>query len=298
MEKQFMNFMNICQKSEKSKKLNPMMRNLFCEDVVSNYKKGLMDKNNLKWSINWYKKSLKDGDFDWDEYNEHHKKSKRKNNKRKTNKRRRSRTNKRRSRTNKRRTNKRRRSRTNKRRTLRKHGGSCHKRPNVSLEFLSNTGFPRRGQPMDNMGSILEALSPKHHTHHRPQTTSSCDGKRPNEYFNMKKRLGNRTPKRQRPTQLLDNPEQLLRMLGNVTPKRRRPKTQHLEMENQLFDMGEIIGNRAPQGSSQIFEDLTPKCRKHRHNKTIQLSPLIMNPLKGKKKKKKKERKRKREGKK
>ena len=158
----------------------------------------------------------------------------------------------------------------------------------MSLEFLSNTGFPRRGQPMNNMGSILEALSPKHHTHHRPQTTSSCDGKRPNEYFNMKKRLGNRTPKRQRPTQLLDNPEQLLRMLGNVTPKRRRPKTKHLEMENQFFDMGEIIGNRAPQGSSQIFEDLTPKCRKHRHNKTIQLSPLIMNPLKGKKKKKKK----------
>ena len=135
---------------------------------------------------------------------------------------------------------------------------------------------------MNNMGSILQALSPKHH---RPKTTSACDGKRPNEYFNMEKRLGIRAPKRKMGSQLLDNPDQLLRMLRDVTPERKRPTKQHFE---QSFD--------ETWGSPKILNmlgDLTPKCRKPGHNKTIQLSPLIGKNYKppspkGKKKKKKK----------
>tara|TARA_B100001094_G_C18074753_1_gene742030 strand:+ start:866 stop:1243 length:378 start_codon:yes stop_codon:yes gene_type:complete len=106
MEKQLL---KLCEKAQKNKKLNPMMRNLFCEDLVSNYKEGTMNKNELKWTIDWYKKALKDGDFDWNEYNQHHKKSKR------TNRRRTNRRKTKRRRTNRRRTKSQR--RTNRRRT-------------------------------------------------------------------------------------------------------------------------------------------------------------------------------------
>ena len=64
-------YLRICKKAEKKKKINPMMRNFGCEDLLD------QGESELKWQKQWYKDALKKGELDWDKYNEHEK-SKRK----------------------------------------------------------------------------------------------------------------------------------------------------------------------------------------------------------------------------
>lgn len=68
-------YLRICKKAEKSEVLNPNQINQDCE--------GMLDQceSELKWFTGWHKDALKNGDYDWDKYNEHEK-SKRKKKKR------------------------------------------------------------------------------------------------------------------------------------------------------------------------------------------------------------------------
>ena len=60
-------YMKMGNKAEKSKVLNPNMINYDCE--------GMMDQgeSELKWMTGWYKDALKEGEYDWDKYNNHYK---------------------------------------------------------------------------------------------------------------------------------------------------------------------------------------------------------------------------------
>lgn len=65
-------YLRICKKAEQNKKINPMMRNFCCEDLLD------QGESELKWQTQWNKDALKKGEFDWDMYNEHEKKRKKK----------------------------------------------------------------------------------------------------------------------------------------------------------------------------------------------------------------------------
>ena len=67
-------YMKICNQAEKNKKLNPSMRNFDCEGMLD------QGESELKWYTEWYKDAKKNGEFNWDKYNEHNKKKKKKNN--------------------------------------------------------------------------------------------------------------------------------------------------------------------------------------------------------------------------
>ena len=66
-------FMKICQKCENSEKLNPHRRNFDCEGMITSYRERLTLPKELKWQIQFYKDSLKNGSFDWEKEREHHK---------------------------------------------------------------------------------------------------------------------------------------------------------------------------------------------------------------------------------
>tara|TARA_Y100000590_G_scaffold336146_1_gene382788 strand:- start:1487 stop:2725 length:1239 start_codon:yes stop_codon:yes gene_type:complete len=65
-------YMKICKKAEKNKKLNPNEKSYDCE--------GMLDEgeSELKWQIQWNKDALKKGEYDWDKYTEHNKKKRKK----------------------------------------------------------------------------------------------------------------------------------------------------------------------------------------------------------------------------
>jgi predicted DNA-binding WGR domain protein len=60
-------YLRICKKAEQNKKINPMMRNLGCEDLLD------QGESELKWQTQWNKDALKKGEFDWTSYEEHSK---------------------------------------------------------------------------------------------------------------------------------------------------------------------------------------------------------------------------------
>ena len=60
-------YLRICKKAEQNKKINPMMRNFGCEDLLD------QGESELKWFTEWHKDALKKGEYDWDKYNEHEK---------------------------------------------------------------------------------------------------------------------------------------------------------------------------------------------------------------------------------
>ena len=64
-------YMKICKKAEKSKILNPNAISQDCEAMLD------QDESELKWFTEWHKDALKNKDYDWSKYEEHHK-SKRK----------------------------------------------------------------------------------------------------------------------------------------------------------------------------------------------------------------------------
>ena len=65
-------YLRICKKAEQNKKINPMMRNLGCEDLLD------QSESELKWQTQWNKDALKKGEFDWSKYNEHSKSERKK----------------------------------------------------------------------------------------------------------------------------------------------------------------------------------------------------------------------------
>ena len=67
-------YMKVCNQAEKNKKLNQSMINFDCDGMLD------QDKDELKWYTQWYKDAVKNGEFNWDKYNEHNKKKKKKNN--------------------------------------------------------------------------------------------------------------------------------------------------------------------------------------------------------------------------
>ena len=64
-------YMKICKKAEKSKILNPNAISQDCEAMLD------QGESELKWFTEWHKDALKNKDYDWSKYEEHHK-SKRK----------------------------------------------------------------------------------------------------------------------------------------------------------------------------------------------------------------------------
>lgn len=64
-------YMKICKKAEKSKILNPNAISQDCEAMLD------QGDSELKWFTEWHKDALKNKDYDWSKYEEHHK-SKRK----------------------------------------------------------------------------------------------------------------------------------------------------------------------------------------------------------------------------
>jgi len=64
-------YMKICNKAEKDIKLNPLRINYDCEGILD------QDDSEIKYMTGWHKDALKNKDYDWSKYEEHHK-SKRK----------------------------------------------------------------------------------------------------------------------------------------------------------------------------------------------------------------------------
>jgi len=65
-------YLRICKKAEQNKKINPMMRNLGCEDMLD------QGESELIWQTQWYKDALKKGEIDWSSYEEHEKSNRKK----------------------------------------------------------------------------------------------------------------------------------------------------------------------------------------------------------------------------
>ena len=65
-------YLKTCNKAEQNKKINPMMRNLGCEDMLD------QGESELKWQTQWHKDALKKGEYDWSSYEEHEKSNRKK----------------------------------------------------------------------------------------------------------------------------------------------------------------------------------------------------------------------------
>ena len=61
-------FIRVCQKVEKNKKLNPGMRSLDCHSMV------VQSPKEITWMKNWYQDGLKEKNLDWDKYKKHYSK--------------------------------------------------------------------------------------------------------------------------------------------------------------------------------------------------------------------------------
>ena len=61
-------YLQICSKAEKDKRLNKDQRNFDCDTMIYNYNSGKATKSDLRFYINWYKKGIKRGELDWDYY--------------------------------------------------------------------------------------------------------------------------------------------------------------------------------------------------------------------------------------
>jgi len=71
-------YMKICNKAENDSKLNPGRRNFDCEAMLTTGPSlAPQVDSELKWFTEWHKDALKNKDYDWSKYDEHHK-SKRK----------------------------------------------------------------------------------------------------------------------------------------------------------------------------------------------------------------------------
>jgi hypothetical protein len=66
-------FIRVCRRVEKNKALNPRMRNLDCESMLDQGSK------EISWMKNWYEDALKNKKLDWDKYNKHYSRKKRRN---------------------------------------------------------------------------------------------------------------------------------------------------------------------------------------------------------------------------
>ena len=72
-------YMKICKKAEKSKILNPNAISQDCEAMLD------QDESELKWFTEWHKDALKNKDYDWSKYEEHHKSKRKRRRKRRNN---------------------------------------------------------------------------------------------------------------------------------------------------------------------------------------------------------------------
>lgn len=73
-------FVKVCKKAEKNKRLNPGMKNFDCESFLDQGHK------EIKWMKGWYQDALKNNELDWDKWHSHYsKKNKRTNKKKKKN---------------------------------------------------------------------------------------------------------------------------------------------------------------------------------------------------------------------
>ena len=61
-------YLQICSKAEKNKRLNKDQRNFDCDTMIYNYNTDEATKSDLRFYINWYKKGIKRGELDWDYY--------------------------------------------------------------------------------------------------------------------------------------------------------------------------------------------------------------------------------------
>ena len=65
-------FMKVCTKAEKDKRLNPDRRQFQCDDFQL-----FSTNSDIKWTTKWYKDSIKNGFIDWDKYHKYYKEKKR-----------------------------------------------------------------------------------------------------------------------------------------------------------------------------------------------------------------------------
>ena len=59
-------FMKVCTKAEKDKRLNPDRRQFQCDDFQL-----FSTNSDIKWTTKWYKDSIKNGFIDWDKYDKY-----------------------------------------------------------------------------------------------------------------------------------------------------------------------------------------------------------------------------------